>query len=78
VFYLFFVSSRYYLDDVIFNNLQDLEEQDFEQQLARNLVKCPWPYRTSFLSTYPHLHELNWYYSLLYIGYGMRVQVDIA
>jgi hypothetical protein len=44
LFYLFFVlliSGRYYLDVVINDNLQDLEEQDFEQQLARNLGKCP-------------------------------------
>jgi hypothetical protein len=39
LFYLFFillVSGRYYLDVVNFGNLQDLEEQNFEQQLARN------------------------------------------
>jgi hypothetical protein len=34
LFYLFFillVSSRYYLDDVNLENLQDLQEEDFEQ-----------------------------------------------
>jgi hypothetical protein len=37
LFYLFFillVSSRYYLDVVNLENLQDLQEEDFEQQLA--------------------------------------------
>jgi hypothetical protein len=38
--FVFLVSGRYYLDAVIFDNLKDLEE-DFEQQLARNLGKCP-------------------------------------
>jgi hypothetical protein len=35
------VSGHYYLDDANFGNLQDLEEDDFEQQVARNLGKCP-------------------------------------
>jgi hypothetical protein len=30
------VSGRYYLDVVNFGNLQDLQEEDFEQQLAGN------------------------------------------
>jgi hypothetical protein len=62
LFYLFFVllvSSRYYLDVVNFGNLQDLQEEDFEQQLAGNLDMCPRPYRTSFLSTFIYLHGLN-------------------
>jgi hypothetical protein len=67
------MSDRYCLDAVIFDNLQDLKEEDFEQQFARNLGKCPWPYRTSSLSTYTHSHALNWYYSSLCFGYGMRV-----
>jgi hypothetical protein len=44
LFYLLFVllvSGHYNLDDAIFDNLQDLKEKDFEQQLARNSVKCP-------------------------------------
>jgi hypothetical protein len=44
LFHLFFVllvSVRYYLDAVNFGNLQDLEEEDFEQQLAGNPGKCP-------------------------------------
>jgi hypothetical protein len=43
LFYLFFVllvSSRYYLDAANFGNLQDLEEEEFEQQLAENQAKC--------------------------------------
>jgi hypothetical protein len=44
LFYLFFVllvsSHRYYLDVVNFENLQDLQEEDFEQQLAGNQGKC--------------------------------------
>jgi hypothetical protein len=39
--YVLLVSGRYYLDVAIFNNLQDLEEEDFEQQLARNPGKYP-------------------------------------
>jgi hypothetical protein len=39
MFYVLLVSSRYYLDDVIYSYLKDLEEQDFEQQLAGNLGK---------------------------------------
>jgi hypothetical protein len=35
------ISGHYYLDAAIFDNLQDLEEEDFEEQLARNLGKCP-------------------------------------
>jgi hypothetical protein len=35
------VSGHYYLDDANFGNLQDLEEDDFEQQVARNPGKCP-------------------------------------
>jgi hypothetical protein len=34
LFYLFLVllvSGHYYLDDAIYENIQDLEEQDFEQ-----------------------------------------------
>jgi hypothetical protein len=49
LFYLFFVLlvfDRYNLDTAILNNLQDLEEEDFEQQLARNPGKRPGPYRT--------------------------------
>jgi hypothetical protein len=44
LFYLFFVLlvfGSYYLDVVIYDNLQDLEEEDFEQQLARNPRKHP-------------------------------------
>jgi hypothetical protein len=33
-------SRRYYLDAVNFENLQDLQEEDFEQQLAGNQGKC--------------------------------------
>jgi hypothetical protein len=43
-YYLLFVlllSSLYYLIAAIYENLQDLEEQDFEQQLAGNPGKCP-------------------------------------
>jgi hypothetical protein len=43
LFYLFFILLafyRYYLDDVNFDNLQDLQEEDFEQQLAGNQGKC--------------------------------------
>jgi hypothetical protein len=43
LFVLLFVllfSGCYNLDAAIFNNLQDLEEQHFEQQLARNSGKC--------------------------------------
>jgi hypothetical protein len=31
---------RYYLDTMNFRNLQDLQEEDFEQQLAGNQGKC--------------------------------------
>jgi hypothetical protein len=44
LFYLLFVllvSGRYYLDAVIFRNLQDLEEEDLEQQQAGEQGKCP-------------------------------------
>jgi hypothetical protein len=43
LFYLFFVLLvfyRYYLDAVNFRNLQDLQEEDFEQQLVENQGKC--------------------------------------
>jgi hypothetical protein len=39
MFYLFFVllvSGRYYLDVVNLGNLQDLQDEDFEQQLVGN------------------------------------------
>jgi hypothetical protein len=42
LFYILFVllvSDRYYLDAAIFDNLQDLEEEGFEQQLVSNLGK---------------------------------------
>jgi hypothetical protein len=29
--FVLFISGRYYLDDMLYDNLQDLEEQDFEQ-----------------------------------------------
>jgi hypothetical protein len=43
LFYLFFVlhlSGRYYLDAANFRNIQDIQEEDFEQQLAGNQGKC--------------------------------------
>jgi hypothetical protein len=43
MFYLFFVllvSGHYYLEAVNFENLQHLQEEDFEQQLAGNQGKC--------------------------------------
>jgi hypothetical protein len=43
LFYLFFVllvSGHYYLDPANFGNLQDLQEEDLEQQLAGNQGKC--------------------------------------
>jgi hypothetical protein len=43
LFYLFFllvVSGHYYLDVANFGNLQDLQEEDFEQQLVGNKGKC--------------------------------------
>jgi hypothetical protein len=42
VFYLLFVllvAGRYYLDASNLGNLQDLQEEDFEQQLAGNQGK---------------------------------------
>jgi hypothetical protein len=39
--FVLLVFGRYKLDVVIFDNLQDLKEEDFEKQLARNLGKCP-------------------------------------
>jgi hypothetical protein len=50
LFYLFFVllvSGRYYLDAVNFRNLQDLQEEGFEQQLAENQGKCSLTYMLS-------------------------------
>jgi hypothetical protein len=38
--FVLLVSGRYYLDVVNFGNLQDLQEEDFEQQLAGNEGKC--------------------------------------
>jgi hypothetical protein len=35
-----FISDRYYLDAANFGNLQDLQEEDFEQQLAGNQGMC--------------------------------------
>jgi hypothetical protein len=32
---------RYYLDVVHFGNLEDLQEEDFEQQLAGNQASVP-------------------------------------
>jgi hypothetical protein len=48
LFYLFFVwliFSHYYLDTAIYDNLQDLEEQDFEQQCDRSTseMRCLSP-----------------------------------
>jgi uncharacterized membrane protein SpoIIM required for sporulation len=43
LFYLFFillVSDRYYLDATNFGNLQDLQEEDFDPQLAGSQGKC--------------------------------------
>jgi hypothetical protein len=43
LFYLLFVLllfGCYYLDAAIYDNLQNLKEQDFEQQLARDSSKC--------------------------------------
>jgi hypothetical protein len=44
LFYLFFVllvsGRRYYLDAVNLRILQDLQEEDFEQQLAGKQGKC--------------------------------------
>jgi hypothetical protein len=34
VFFVLLVSGRYYLDAANFRNLQDLQEEDFEQQLV--------------------------------------------
>jgi hypothetical protein len=34
------VFSLYYLDAAIYDNLQDLKEEDFEWKLARNPSKC--------------------------------------
>jgi hypothetical protein len=35
------ISDRYYLDAANFDNLQDLEEEDFEQQLAGSKASHP-------------------------------------
>jgi hypothetical protein len=35
IFFVLFVSGRYCLDVVDFDNLQDLEEQDLEQQVRK-------------------------------------------
>jgi hypothetical protein len=39
-FYLLLVFNHYCLDAAIYDNLQDLEEQDFEQQQEGNPGKC--------------------------------------
>jgi hypothetical protein len=36
LFFVLLVFGHYYLDAVTFGNLQDLQEEDFEQQLAGN------------------------------------------
>jgi hypothetical protein len=41
IYFVLLVSDRrYYLDVVNFGNLQDLQEEDFKQQLAGNQGKC--------------------------------------
>jgi hypothetical protein len=43
LFYLLLVllvSDRYHLDDAIYGNLQDFEDEDFEQQQSGNPGKC--------------------------------------
>jgi hypothetical protein len=40
LFFILLVFGRYYLDAAINGNLQELEEEDFEQQLAGNQGKC--------------------------------------
>jgi hypothetical protein len=57
--FLFLVSDHYYLVAVIYDNLQDLEEEDFEPPQAGEQGNCPEPYRTSFLSIFTHSHALN-------------------
>jgi hypothetical protein len=54
LFYLLLVSGHYCLDVAIYDNLQDIEEQDFEQQQVER-GKCP---RLQF-SIFTHLHALN-------------------
>jgi hypothetical protein len=39
--FVFFIFCRYYLDAAIYDNLQDLEEEDFEQQQVGEQGKCP-------------------------------------
>jgi hypothetical protein len=44
LFYLLLVllvSDRYGLDILLFEKIEDLEEQYFEQKLARNPGRCP-------------------------------------
>jgi hypothetical protein len=38
--FVLLVSGRYYLDAMIFDNLQDLEEEGFEQQQTGEQRKC--------------------------------------
>jgi hypothetical protein len=61
LFYLLFVllvsGRRYYLDAVNFENLQDLQEEDFEQQIAGNQGKCS----LTMLILYSSLSNLDSY-----------------
>jgi hypothetical protein len=52
--------GRYYLDATNFGNLQDLQEEDFEQQLAGNQDKCYLDHVNPicFLPLVTHLHAL--------------------
>jgi hypothetical protein len=62
LFYLFsilLVSGRYYLDAANFGNLQDLQKEDFEQQLVGNQDKCSLTMLILyFLPLSTHLHAL--------------------
>jgi hypothetical protein len=52
------VSGHYYLDAVNLGNLQDLQEEDFEQQLAGKQGKCSHIDHICFLPLVTHLHAL--------------------
>jgi hypothetical protein len=76
------ISSRYCLDVVNLGNLQDLQEDDFELQLAGKQGKCSltnilYTYRIAVMVSrfaYPCSHECHTSLSILYdVEFGLSL-----
>jgi hypothetical protein len=75
LFFVLLVFDQYHLDVSLFEKIQDLQEEDFEQQQLGDQGKCSLSYPICFLPIVTHLHALIW---ITYTLYNYRIEIMVS